>query len=95
MPRIVRIIAPGYPHHVTQRGNNRSFDDEDRQAYLDILAHHALKHSLHSWGYCLMNSHIHLLVVPEEEDSLAHGIGLTNQVYMQYLNRKLNQSGRV
>ena len=39
--------------------------------------------------------HIHLLVVPETEIALARGIGLTNQVYTQYLNRKLNQSGRV
>jgi len=24
MPRIARIIATGYPHHITQRGNNRA-----------------------------------------------------------------------
>jgi putative transposase len=32
MLRIAHIIAPGYPHHITQRGNNRAtvfFDDED------------------------------------------------------------------
>ena len=98
MPRIARIIAPGYPHHVTQRGNNRMtvfFDDEDRQAYLDILSLYAQKNSLQIWAYCLMDNHIHLLAVPENEISLAKGVGLTNQVYTQYLNRKLNQSGRV
>lgn len=42
-----------------------------------------------------MNNHVHLLVTPETETSLARGIGLTNQVYTQYLNRKLNQSGRI
>ena len=47
------------------------------------------------WAYCLMDNHVHLLVVPEKEDSLARGIGLTNQVYTQYLNRKLKQSGRI
>ena len=91
-------MAPGYPHHVTQRGNNRSlvfFDDEDRQIYLDILAKYAQKHSLQIWAYCLMDNHIQLLVVPEEVNSLARGIGLTNQVYTQYLNRKLGQSGRI
>ena len=33
MPRIARVTVSGYPHHVTQRGNNRDtvfFDDEDR-----------------------------------------------------------------
>ncbi len=98
MPRIARIIAPGYPHHITQRGNNKMtvfFDDEDRQTYLSILANYVKKYSIQIWAYCLMDNHIHLLVVPETETALARGIGLTNQVYTQYLNRKLSQSGRI
>jgi putative transposase len=98
MPRIARIVATGYPHHITQRGNNRSivfFDDEDRFTYLKLLAGYSLKHHFQIWAYCLMNNHVHLLAVPETETSLARGIGLTNQVYTQYLNRKLNQSGRI
>lgn len=98
MPRIARVIATGYPHHITQRGNNRAtvfFDDEDRQTYLKLLAGYAEKHHFQIWAYCLMDNHIHLLAVPEVETSLARGIGLTNQVYTQYLNRKLNQSGRI
>ena len=98
MPRIARIIAAGYPHHITQRGNNRAtvfFDDEDRQTYLKLLAAYSKKYKLQIWAYCLMNNHIHLLAVPEIETSLARGIGLTNQVYTQYLNRKLKQSGHI
>jgi len=98
MPRIARIVVPEYPHHVTQRGNNRAtvfFDDEDRQQYLKLLAKYSKAFSLQIWAYCLMDNHVHLLVVPEKEDSLARGIGLTNQVYTQYLNRKLKQSGRI
>jgi putative transposase len=98
MPRIARIIAPGYPHHVTQRGNNRAtvfFDDEDRQTYLHLLTTYAAKHDVRIWAYCLMDNHVHLLAVPATEASLARGIGLTNQVYTQYLNRKLGQSGRI
>jgi putative transposase len=40
MPRIARAIAPGFPHHVVQRGNNREqvfFDREDRRRYLSLL----------------------------------------------------------
>ena len=98
MPRIARIIATGYPHHITQRGNNRAtvfFDDDDRQTYLELLSVYAQKHRLQIWAYCLMDNHLHLLAVPETENSLARGIGLTNQVYTQYLNRKLMQSGRI
>jgi putative transposase len=98
MPRIARIIAPGYPHHITQRGNNRAtvfFDDDDRLTYLKLLSGYSQKHHVHIWAYCLMGNHIHLLAVPESEASLARGIGLTNQMYTQYLNHKLNQSGRI
>ncbi len=98
MPRIARIIATGYPHHITQRGNNRAtvfFDDEDRNTYLKLLAGYSQKHHFEIWAYCLMDNHVHLLAVPETETALARGIGLTNQVYTQYLNRKLNQSGRI
>jgi len=45
MARIARVIAPGLPHHVTQRGNRRQqtfFHDDDYEAYLakfDTLGH--------------------------------------------------------
>jgi len=50
MPRIARIVALGYPHHVTPRGNNRSivfFDDEDRQTYLQLLGKYSKAFHLH------------------------------------------------
>jgi putative transposase len=37
MPRVARVVVPGIPHHVTQRGNNRQhvfFTDDDRRFYL-------------------------------------------------------------
>ena len=98
MPRIARIIAAGYPHHITQRGNNRAtvfFDDEDRQTYLNLLLKYTRKYKVTIWAYCLMDNHVHLLAVPETDTGLARGIGLTNLLYTQYLNRKLNQSGRI
>ncbi|MRR32581.1 transposase, partial [bacterium] len=88
----------GYPHHITQRGNNCAtvfFDDEDRQTYLKLLAAYTQKHNVHIWAYCLMSNHVHLLAVPQTEISLARGIGLTNQMYTQYINRKLQQTGRI
>jgi len=46
MPRIARIIAPYYPHHITQRGNNRAdvfWDDEDKAIYLSFLKNYCEK----------------------------------------------------
>ena len=37
MARLARVIAPGYPHHVIQRGNRRQqtfLCDEDYAAYI-------------------------------------------------------------
>jgi putative transposase len=37
MPKIVRIAAPGYPHHITQRGNRRQptfFSNDDYEPIL-------------------------------------------------------------
>lgn len=98
MPRIARVCAEGYPHHITQRGNNKEtvfIDNEDRRNYLKILQRYKNKYGLQISAYCLMNNHVHLLVVPEDKTSLARGIGGTNLLYTQYINRKYKRSGRL
>jgi len=98
MPRIARITAIKYPHHITQRGNNREevfFDDEDRYFYLDTLKRYAQRYSFDVWAYCLLTNHVHILAVPGMENSLSRGIGGTNLVYTQYINRKYSRSGRL
>jgi putative transposase len=98
MPRIARSVAVDYPHHVTQRGNNRAtvfYDDEDHWFYVNTLKRYSQKYKLEIWAYCIMGNHVHLLAVPREDTSLAKGIGLTNMVYTQYLNGRLGNSGRV
>jgi putative transposase len=41
MARLARVVFPGHPHHVTQRGNGRArtfFGDGDYALYRDLLA---------------------------------------------------------
>jgi len=98
VPRIARICAVSYPHHITQRGNNREtvfFEDKDREFYLKTLSRYSHKWAFEIWAYCLMTNHIHILTVPGREESLARGIGATNLVYTQYINRKYKRSGRL
>jgi len=98
MPRVARIVIQGLPHHVTQRGNNRQdvfFVDDDRRVYLDLLQRHSRQHGLRVLGYCLMTNHVHLVAVPEAEDSLAKAIGRTDFVYTQYVNRLHGRSGHL
>ena len=68
MPRIARVCAVGYPHHITQRGNNKEkvfFDDEDRRLYLDILQRYKNKYGIKILAYCLMRNHVHILVAKD------------------------------
>jgi putative transposase len=46
MARSARVIAEGYPHHVTQRGDRRRrtfFRDRDYEDWLDPMATWALR----------------------------------------------------
>jgi putative transposase len=98
MARNARAVAVGYPHHITQRGNNREpvfLDDQDRLIYTDLLRHYTQKFRVDIWSYCLMPNHVNLFAVPQESGALALGVGRTNQVYTRYVNRKYLRSGRV
>lgn len=98
MARIARVCVINYPYHITQRGNNREtvfFEDEDKEFYLKTLSSYGQKCSLDIWTYCIMSNHVHFLAVPKKEESLAKGIGGTNLVYTQYINRKYRRSGRL
>ena len=98
MPRVARIVVPGCPHHVTQRGNNRQdvfFVDEDRRVYLEILAEQAERFGLKIEGYCLMGNHVHLVATPAGEHSLAKAIGRTDFHYTRYINRLHGRSGHL
>jgi putative transposase len=98
MPRIARAIAIQHPHHITQRGNNRTdvfFDDRDRQFYLSTLKIYSQEWELDIWAYCLMTNHVHILAVPSTDESLSRSTGRANLVYTQHINRKYNRSGRL
>ena len=98
MPRLARIVVPGLPHHVTQRGNNWQdifFTDEDRQAYLTILKDECGRNGVALLGYCLMSNHVHLILVPKRADSLARAIGRTHWKYTQHINAAHHRSGHL
>lgn len=98
MSRVARVVVPGFPHHVTQRGNRRAdvFEvDDDREAYVRFLRRYGKRHGLAVWAYCLMTNHIHLVVVPQREDSLALALRDAHTVYAMHFNRRTQVSGHV
>ena len=98
MARIARVIAPGHPHHVTQRGNRRQttfFGDEDYEAYRDLMAEWCLKGGVAIWAWCLMPNHIHLIAVPHTPDGLAWAIGEAHRRYTRRVNFRENWRGHL
>ena len=89
MARIARVVAPGVPHHVTQRGNRRQqtfFNDEDYQAYLELMVEWCSRFEVEIWAYCLMPNHVHLIVVPKTTTALGDAIGEAHRRYSRRIN---------
>ncbi|MCP3888501.1 MAG: transposase [Desulfobulbaceae bacterium] len=96
MARMKRIVVPGYPHHVVQRGVRSMdvfFNPADREEYLHLLHEQSLKAGVRYLAYCLMTNHIHLLAIPEKEDSLAKAIGGAHRRYTRMINFRENVRG--
>ena len=89
MARIARIVVPGYPHHITQRGNRRQetfFCNDDYQQYIDLMAKWCANLSVDIWAYCLMPNHTHLIAVPKDKDSMRKAIGEAHRRYARMIN---------
>jgi putative transposase len=89
MARLARVVIPGFPHHITQRGNRRQptfFRDEDYAAYLELMSHWCKERGVAIWAYCLMPNHVHLIAVPETEEALSLAIGEAHRRYTRMIN---------
>jgi len=89
MARLARVVAPGVPHHVTQRGNRRQqtfFCDADYQVYTQLMAQWCEREGVEIWAYCLMPNHVHLIALPGTSESLARAIGEAHRRYTRRVN---------
>lgn len=98
MARLARVVIPGIPHHVTQRGNGPqdvSFEDDDYQLYIDLLAAAAKEARVEVWAYCLMPNHVHAIIVPRDEDGLRATFAHAHRRYTGYINARKRQTGHL
>ena len=96
MARMARVVIPGIPHHITQRGNRRQkvfFCDEDYETYIKLVSHFCVQDNVEVWAYCLMPNHVHLVLVPNNPVTLAHAIGEAHRRYTRYINFRENWKG--
>ncbi|MDA4846736.1 transposase [Hoeflea poritis] len=98
MARLARIVVPGLPHHVTQRGNRRErtfFEDGDYALYLDLLADASARAHTEIWAYCLMPNHVHIILVPSDEDGLRRTFADLHRRYTGFINARTRVTGHL
>ena len=96
MARLARVVLPGYPHHITQRGNRRQqvfFRETDYSDYLELLKTWCSAEGIEVWAYCLMTNHVHLIVMPQNNSNLGRAIGETHRRYTRMINFRAHARG--
>ena len=89
MARLARVVIPSVAHHVTQRGNRRLpvfFSDADRREYLRLVAEAAKAEQTRCLAWCLMDNHVHLILVPASADGLRATLGEAHRRYTRRIN---------
>ena len=98
VPRFPRLVVPGLPHHVTQRGVRRQrtfFDASDYAEYLDVALELLDEWPVTFWAYCLMPNHVHAVVVPDERDSLSKYFAALHRRYARRTNLRHDWLGHL
>src|SRR3977135_937364 len=96
MARLARVVVPGHPHHVTQRGNGRVrtfFGDHDYALYRDLLAENCRAAGVEVWGWCLMPNHVHLILVPSDPDGLRRALSRVHRAYAGVIQARRKRTG--
>ena len=96
MARLPRLTLAGEVHHVILRGNNRQpvfLDGDDRSAFLLLLAEHAKREKVQVHAYVLMDNHLHLLMTPEQDSSMAKCMQGVGRSYVRRFNQKHGRTG--
>ena len=98
MPRRNRCILPGVPCHITARGVDRRstfLEDCNRLTYLQLLRQNLADAAVRFLAWCLMTNHMHLIALPEREDSLSVLLQRVQGRYSQYFNAHAGRTGHL
>ena len=98
MARLPRLVLPGIPYHITQRGNRRQptfFEDGDYALYRDLVGEAARRADAAVWAYCLMPNHVHLIVVPGDADGLRRTFADAHRRYTGFVNARQRWTGHL
>jgi len=89
MARLPRVVVPNVPHYVGQQGVRSMAifrHDGDYRAYLDYMAEETERLGVEVLAYSLLRDRVNLIVVPDDERSLARAIGNAHRRYTRMRN---------
>src|SRR5215203_1635969 len=95
MPRPPRSFEPGGFYHVTARGNNGRVivtDDEDRTAFVTLLARIPVRFGINIHAWCLMTNHYHL-VIETPSGQVSRAVQYLNSSHARRFNRRHGREG--
>lgn len=98
MARLARVVVPGVPHHVSQRGNHREavfFNDGDYRAYLELITSAAKATGTEIWAYCLMPNQVHFIMTPSHPDGLRATFAEAHRRYSARIHARLKLTGHL
>jgi REP-associated tyrosine transposase len=96
MPRPLRIITPGQPLHIVQRGNNRciTFSAAPEFGYYrQLLTKAAAQARCHIHAFVLMTNHVHLLATPADATGPSRLMKTVSETYARYFNHIHKRTG--
>jgi len=98
MARIARLVVPGAPHLVTQRGEGGArtfFEDADYRLYRGLLAEAAEKAESQVWAYCLLPGEVHAVLVPADPDGVRRTFADLHRRYTKHVNARQGRTGHL
>jgi putative transposase len=96
MARMPRIVLPGQPQLISQRGHPSQVifrSEPDYRFFLDSLDAAAQRYGGDVHAYVLMADHVQLLITPHAEDSLARILQQVGRAFARYLSVAYQRSG--
>jgi len=98
MARKLRFVIPRIPVHATARGVNRCplfRSGFDKAKYLKRFALVAAEEQVEIHGYCVLDNHVHFLLVPLTDKALARLFLRVHTWWAMYFNAKTHRSGHL
>jgi len=96
MGRKPRIYIKGGLYFVTTQGDHRERlfrDDEDGNAYLELLAKYKEQYGFKLFAFVLMPEFVHLLIEPAGDVTISEIMHVMNSRYTQYFNGRYDRRG--